>query len=80
MKVWTKVRLKDYNKKVYYISRSLTNYLYKYGPILDIERKYNISDDEIDRVIYEIEANISGIITPNIEVERAKTTVFVSIL
>lgn len=43
MKVWTKIHLKEQNKNVNLISNSLTNYLYGYGPILDITRKYKIS-------------------------------------
>ncbi len=43
MKVWTKVRIKDKNRQVELLSKSLTNYLYGYGPILDITRKYHIS-------------------------------------
>lgn len=46
MKVWTKVRLKDYNKDIDIISKSLTNYVYGYGPIQDIIDKYNISDND----------------------------------
>ena len=42
MKVWTKVRLKDYNKDIDIISKSLTNYVYGYGPIQDIINKYII--------------------------------------
>ncbi len=43
MKVWTKVLITDKNKDVDQIARSLTNYLYGYGPILDICRKYKIT-------------------------------------
>lgn len=43
MKIWSKIRIKDENKDVLLLSKSLTNYLYGYGPILDICRKYNIS-------------------------------------
>ena len=43
MKVWTKVSITDKNKEVEQISKSLTNYLYGYGPILDVCRKYRIS-------------------------------------
>ena len=46
MKVWTKVHIKDKNKDVEAISKSLTNYLYGYGPILDITRKYQISPED----------------------------------
>lgn len=47
MKIWSKVFIKDKNKDVELIAKSLTNYLYGYGPILDISRKYNI--DPLDR-------------------------------
>lgn len=47
MKVWTKVRLKEYNKDIDIISKSLTNYVFKYGPIQEIISKYNISEDDI---------------------------------
>ena len=43
MKIWAKVHIKDQNKSINQISKSLTNYLYGYGPILNICRKYNIS-------------------------------------
>lgn len=46
MKIWAKVHIKDKNKQVELISKSLTNYLYGYGPILDICRKYNISEED----------------------------------
>ena len=51
MKVWTKVHLKDRSKQVELISASLTNYVYKYGPIRDIVTKYRI--EEKDRNILE---------------------------
>ncbi len=47
MKIWSKVFIKDKNKDVELIAKSLTNYIYGYGPILDICRKYKI--DPIDR-------------------------------
>ncbi len=46
MKVWTKVHLKDRSKQVEMISASLTNYLYGYGPISDICKKYHISEND----------------------------------
>ena len=46
MKIWSKVKIKDNNKDVLLLSKSLTNYLYGYGPILDICRKYNISRED----------------------------------
>lgn len=48
MKVWSKVHITDKNKDVEIISKALTNYLYAYGPISDISKKYNINF--IDRV------------------------------
>ena len=32
MKVWSKVRIKDKHKDIEVMSKSLTNYLYGYGP------------------------------------------------
>lgn len=46
MKIWTKVHLKDENKQVEKISKSLTNYLYGYGPIFEVTRKYKISPQD----------------------------------
>lgn len=49
MKKWVKVTIKDKNNDVLLLSKSLTNYLYGYGPIQDICRKYKI--DKKDRQI-----------------------------
>ncbi len=46
MKIWTKLHLKDQNKDVFNISKSLTNYLYGYGPVLEITRKYNMTKED----------------------------------
>ncbi len=46
MKVWTKVHLKDQDKKVELISKSFTNYLYGCGPVESITKKYNISKED----------------------------------
>ena len=43
MKVWAKVSIIDKNKEVEQIAKSLTNYLYGYGPILGLCRKYKIN-------------------------------------
>ena len=62
MKVWTKVQIKDKNKEVEDITKSLTNYLYGYGPILDITRKYNITPED-RTIIDQYTANrISGLL------------------
>ena len=46
MQVWTKVRLKEFNKDVDKVSNSFTNYLYGYGPISNLQAKYDISDED----------------------------------
>lgn len=46
MKIWAKIHIKDKNKDVEQISRSLTNYLYGYGPINDICHKYGINSTD----------------------------------
>ena len=43
MKVWKKVQIKDKNRQISLLSRAITNYLYGYGPIRDITRKYHIT-------------------------------------
>ena len=62
MKRWSKIKIKDENKDVLILSKSLTNYLYGYGPILDISRKYNISME--DRAILDkfMADRISGLL------------------
>ena len=46
MKKWIKISLKDRNKDIENASKSFTNYLYGFGPILDITRKYKISPED----------------------------------
>lgn len=46
MKIWTKVHITDKNKEVEIISKSFANYLYGYGPVQDIYKKYNIPMNE----------------------------------
>ncbi len=46
MKVWTKVQLKEKDRNVEVISKAFTNYLYSVGPIDDITKKYNISEED----------------------------------
>jgi hypothetical protein len=48
MKVWSKVHITDKNKDVEIISKALTNYLYAYGPINDLSKKYKF--DRTDKV------------------------------
>lgn len=62
MKIWTKVQLKDKNKDVEKISRSLTNYLYSFGPISKIIAKYNIPRKEYKEISQYTANRISGIL------------------
>ncbi len=62
MKVWTKVRLKDRNKEIDKVSRSLTNYLYALGPASNIKSKYNISPSDYEKLSQYTADRISGIL------------------
>lgn len=62
MKIWTKVHLKEQDKTVELISKSLTNYIYNYGPMEDLYRKYNISRSD-KQIIDQYAANrIAGLL------------------
>lgn len=62
MKVWTKVRLADRSREVEQIGRSLTNYLYGYGPMLSIKDRYNISSEDYKEMTQYTANRISGIL------------------
>ncbi len=62
MKIWTKIHIKDKNKDINTISNSLTNYLYGYGPILDISRKYNIDKKDLMQLNQYTANRISGLL------------------
>lgn len=62
MKIWSKVFIKDKNKDIELIAKSLTNYLYGYGPILDITRKYNISKEDRTKLDQYTANRIAGIL------------------
>ena len=62
MKIWSKVFIKDKNIEVEKISKSLTNYLYGYGPILNITRKYNISIEDRQLLDQYTANRISGLL------------------
>ncbi len=62
MKIWTKVHLIDRDSKVEKISRSLTNYLYSYGPTQSIKDKYNISEEDYKKINQYTANRISGIL------------------
>lgn len=62
MKVWTKVHLKDRDAKVEKIGRSLTNYLYDSGSMVNIKERYNISKDDYKEITQYTANRISGIL------------------
>ena len=47
MKVWKNARFLKKDKNIELITRSYINYIYKYGPINDIIRKYNINPSDV---------------------------------
>ena len=62
MKIWAKVHIKDKNKEVEQISKRFTNYLYGYGPINDLCRKYGINNED-RRLLDEYTSNrIAGLL------------------
>lgn len=62
MKVWTKVGIRKQNQQVERISKSFLNYLYGYGPIRDICRKYNISPEDRGMLEQYTANRISGLL------------------
>ena len=62
MKIWTKIHITDKNKDVNLISNSLTNYLYGYGPVLDIARKYKIARKDIASLNEYTKNRIAGLL------------------
>lgn len=62
MKIWTKVHLKDRDKKIDLISKSLTNYIYSYGPINDLVNKYDISKKDYKELSQYTANRIYGIL------------------
>lgn len=63
MKVWTKIKLKDHDKNIDILSSALTNYLYKYGPIVDTFKKYGMSSEEKKEIEDYTASRIAGILT-----------------
>lgn len=62
MKIWTKIHITDKNKDIDTISNSLTNYLYGYGPILDIARKYKIDSKDLIQLNQYTKNRIAGLL------------------
>ncbi len=63
MKIWTKIRLKDQDKNIDVLSSAMTNYLYKYGPIGDILKKYGVSYNEKKIMEDYTASRIAGLLT-----------------
>jgi len=62
MKIWAKVHIKDKNKEVDEIAKSLTNYIYGYGPILDLTRKYKITSEDRKKIDQYSANRIAGLL------------------
>ena len=63
MKIWTKVKLKEYDKDIDILSNSMVNYLYSNGPIVDIFNKYGLKEEERKRVEEYTSSRIAGLLT-----------------
>lgn len=62
MKIWTKVHIKDVDKDVNTIAKAFTNYLYGYGPIRDLYRKYNVNVHDRHIIDQDIANRIAGLL------------------
>lgn len=62
MKVWTKLVLNEQNKDVDHIAKSLTHFLYKDGVINNIEKKYNISYEDKNKLDQYTANRIAGLL------------------
>ena len=55
-------QIKDKNKQVELISKAFTNYLYTYGPILNIFRKYGVSLEDKKALDKYVSNRIAGLL------------------
>ena len=62
MKIWSKIHIKEKNKDVELIAKSFTNYLYGYGPITKLCRKYKISSEDRKELDQYMANRIAGLI------------------
>ena len=62
MKIWAKVHITDKNKDVETLAKALTNYLYGYGPIQNLTRKYNVSNEERNNLDQYTANRIAGLL------------------
>ena len=62
MKVWKCAKIFNKDKNVDLVSRSYINYIYKYGPINDIIRKYNINPTDVYKLNQYTANRIAGLL------------------
>ncbi len=62
MKVWKCAKIFNKDKNVDLVSRAYINYIYKYGPINDIIRKYNIKPDDVYKLNQYTANRIAGLL------------------
>ncbi len=62
MKVWKCAKFLKKDKNIDMITKSYINYIYKYGPINDLIRKYNISPNDIYKLNQYTANRIAGLI------------------
>ncbi len=62
MKIWKTAKFLKKDKNIEQITRSYINYIYKYGPINDIIRKYKIDPEDVYKLNQYTANRISGLI------------------
>lgn len=62
MKIWTKIHITDKKKDIETISKALTNYIYEYGPINEISKKYNMDSQDLKNLDQYTANRIAGIL------------------
>ena len=62
MKIWRRVKFLKKDKNIEKITKSYVNYIYKYGPINDIVRKYKIRSADIYKLNQYTADRIAGLL------------------
>lgn len=62
MKVWTKIKLKEKNRDINIIANSLTNYIVKDSPIIELYSKYNVDVEDKNKIENHIANRIGGLL------------------
>lgn len=62
MKIWRCAKFLKKDKTIDLISKSYTNYIYKYGPVNDIVRKYHIDPSDIYKLNQYTANRIAGLV------------------